>query len=30
MVFSVEDAITFLGKLKEIIEIIKKDKEDRK
>jgi hypothetical protein len=30
MVFSVEDAITFLNKLKEIIDIIKKDKEERK
>ena len=30
MVYSVEDAITFMNKLKEIIEIIKKDKEDRK
>ncbi len=30
MVFQVEDAITFLTKLKEIIDIIKKDKEDRK
>ena len=30
MVFQVEDAITFLTKLKEIIDIIKKDKDDRK